>query len=62
MKLIDIGGPAGTPLHQALHHRWNPAGDYLGVVRAFAAAGVKLPADLRPTGDAELDALVASIG
>jgi ankyrin repeat protein len=61
VKLIDLGGDAGTPLHQALYHRWNPGGDYPGVLRAFVAAGVKLPQDLPPSGDAALDQLVAAL-
>jgi ankyrin repeat protein len=55
---VDLGEPAGTPLHQALYHRWNPAGDYAGVVAELVGAGVPLPEPLISTGDAALDAAV----
>jgi ankyrin repeat protein len=47
------------PIHTALYSRWNPAGDYVGVLTELVAAGAKLPADLKPTGSAELDAAAA---
>jgi ankyrin repeat protein len=71
-ELLDAGAPIidaqgfGTPLHTALYQRWSSFGyrpgesDYLGVVRALLDAGIEVPADLRPSGDAEIDALIAS--
>jgi ankyrin repeat protein len=68
--LLDAGVPMvdvlgfGTPLHSALYQRWSSFGhrpgesDYLGVVRALLQAGVDIPADLRPCGDAAIDALI----
>jgi ankyrin repeat protein len=61
VRPVDLGGEAGTPIHQALYHRWNDAGDYVGVLEALVAGGVPLPADLRPSGDATLDAAVARL-
>jgi ankyrin repeat protein len=61
VRPIDIGGEAGTPVHQALYHRWNPAGDYVGTLDVLVAGGVPLPADLKPTGDAALDDAVARL-
>lgn len=69
-ELLDAGAPIidaegfGTPLHTALYQRWSSFGhrpgesDYLGVVRVLLDAGIEVPANLRPTGDAELDALL----
>jgi ankyrin repeat protein len=68
--LLDAGAPMidaegfGTPLHTALHQRWSSFGyrpgesDYIGVVRVLLDAGIEVPEGLRPTGDAEIDALV----
>jgi ankyrin repeat protein len=70
--LLDAGAPLidakgfGTPLDTALYQRWSSFGyrsgesDYLGVVRALLDAGIEVPDDLRPSGDAEIDALIAS--
>jgi ankyrin repeat protein len=69
-ELLEAGVPMldapgfGTPLHSALYQRWSSFGhrpgesDYLGVVRALLAAGVDIPAGLRPCGDAAIDALI----
>jgi ankyrin repeat protein len=69
-ELLDAGAPLvnapgfGTPLHTALYQRWSSfgyrpgEGDYLGVVRTLLATGIALPEDLRPSGDAEIDALI----
>lgn len=60
---VDVPG-FGTPLHSALYQRWSSFGhrpgesDYLGVVRELLAAGVDIPSDLRPCGDAAIDALI----
>jgi hypothetical protein len=61
VKPIDIGGQFATPVHQALYCRWNPDGDYAATLTELVAGGVPLPAELRPCGDAELDALVARL-
>jgi ankyrin repeat protein len=61
VPMVDLGGEARTPLHQALYHRWNKEGDRAGVLTDLVAAGVPLPVDLEPTGDAELDAAVARL-
>lgn len=61
VSLVDLGGPAGTALHQALYQRWNRDGDYEGVLHELVAAGVPLPETLPPTGDAALDAAVARL-
>ncbi|HTV21781.1 MAG TPA: ankyrin repeat domain-containing protein [Polyangiaceae bacterium] len=70
--LLDAGAPCldapgfGTPLHSALYQRWSSFGyrpgesDYIGVVRVLLDAGVAVPGDLRPSGDAAIDALVAA--
>jgi ankyrin repeat protein len=59
--LLDVPG-FGTPLHTALYNHWFREGpganDYAGVVRVLLAAGAVIPDDLRPSGDAELDALI----
>jgi ankyrin repeat protein len=61
--IVDAEG-FGTPLHTALYQRWSSFGyrpgesDYAGVVRALLDAEVEVPDDLRPSGDAELDALI----
>jgi ankyrin repeat protein len=72
LQLLELGAPMidvpgfGTPLHTALYQRWSSFGcrpgesDYLGVLRVLLAAGVEVPNDLRPCGDAELDALLES--
>jgi ankyrin repeat protein len=72
-ELIEAGAPMldvpgfGTPLHSALHQRWSSfghrpgEGDYLGVVRALLEAGAPLPRDLRPCGDAAIDALIETL-
>ena len=69
-ELLDAGAPLldapgfGTPLHTALYQRWSSFGyrpgesDYVGVVRVLLDAGVAVPADLRPSGDAAIDALI----
>ena len=58
---LDLPG-CRTPLHTALHRRWfgsRPGErDYAGVVRVLIDAGVTVPDDLEPCGDAELDALI----
>lgn len=71
-ELLELGAPLvdvpgfGTPLHTALYQRWSSFGyrpgesDYLGVVRVLLAAGVEVPGDLRPCGDAQIDALIDS--
>ena len=61
VPLVDLPGPARTPLHQALYHRWNPAGDYVGVLEELIAAGVPLDEELAPTGDPALDAALARL-
>jgi ankyrin repeat protein len=61
VRAVDLGGHARTPVHQALYARWNPVGDYVGVLNELVAGGVPLPADLAPTGDAQLDAAVARL-
>jgi ankyrin repeat protein len=61
VKAVDIGGQAGTPVHQALYNRWYQDGDYLGTLTELVAGGVPLPADLKPTGDAALDAAVVRL-
>ena len=45
VPLVDLGPPAGTPIDQALHHRWNPAGDYDGVLEDLRAAVTGAPPD-----------------
>jgi ankyrin repeat protein len=56
----------GTPLHSALYQRWSSfgyrpgEGDYAGVLRVLLEAGMDVPDELRPSGDAELDALIAA--
>jgi hypothetical protein len=69
-ELLDAGAPImdaagfGTPLHTALYQRWSSFGhrpgesDYVGVVRVLLDAGIEVPDGLRPSGDAEIDALV----
>jgi hypothetical protein len=69
-ELLELGAPMvdvpgfGTPFHTAIQQRWSSFGwrpgesDYLGVVRVLLAAGAKLPSELRPSGDAEIDALL----
>lgn len=71
-ELLELGAPMvdvpgfGTPLHSALYQRWSSFGyrpgesDYLGVVRVLLAEGAKVPGDLRPSGDAQIDALIES--
>jgi ankyrin repeat protein len=61
VRPLDLGGDAGTPVHQALYQRWNDEGDYPGVLEALVAGGVPLPANLKPSGDAALDELVARL-
>lgn len=70
--LLDAGAPIidakgfGTPLHTALYQRWSSFGyrpgesNYLGVVRVLLDAGIEVPDDLRPSGDTEIDALIAT--
>jgi ankyrin repeat protein len=69
-ELLELGAPMldvpgfGTPFHTAIQQRWSSFGwrpgesDYLGVVRVLLAAGAKVPGDLRPSGDAEIEALL----
>jgi hypothetical protein len=66
-ELIAAGAPLvveGTPspLYVALHRQWFWEGpgenDYAGVVRMLLAAGVEVPDDLEPSGNAELDGLI----
>jgi len=69
-ELLELGAPMidvpgfGTPLHTALYQRWSSFGhrpgesDYLGAVRVLLAAGATVPGDLRPSGDAQIDALI----
>jgi hypothetical protein len=67
-ELLAAGAPLidvptfHSPLHTALHQHWFPEGpgenDYVGVARVLLATGMKVPDDLRPCGDSELDALV----
>ena len=67
-ELIAAGAPLldlpaiRTPLHTALYRHWFREGpgenDYAGVVRVLLAAGIEIPDDLKPSGHAELDALI----
>jgi ankyrin repeat protein len=69
-ELLELGAPLsdvpgfGTPLHSALYQRWSSFGcrpgesDYLGVVRVLLAKGASIPSDVRPSGDALIDALI----
>jgi ankyrin repeat protein len=67
-QLLDAGAPVvnvegvGSPLHVALHRQWFWEGpgdnDYAGVVRALLEAGIEVPDDLKPSGNAEIDALI----
>ena len=71
-ELLELGAPMidapgfGTPLHTALYQRWSSFGhlpgesDYLGAVRVLLAAGAAVPGDLRPSGDAQIDALIGA--
>lgn len=61
VRPVDIGGEHPTPVHQALYCRWNDHGDYAGVLAELVAAGVPIPRDLAPSGDAALDAAVARL-
>jgi ankyrin repeat protein len=71
-ELMDAGAPFvevagfGTPWHSALQQRWSSFGhrpgesDYVGVVRTLLDAGVAIPDDLGPSGDEQIDALIAA--
>ncbi len=60
-RVQDIGQGVGTPLHTALHCRWQRGGDYAGAVTELVAGGLDLPDVLEPTGDAALDEAVARL-
>lgn len=71
LGLLDAGVPFrsapgfGTPLHSAVKQRWTSFGyrpgesDYVGVVKVLLDAGYPIPDDLPPSGDADIDALIA---